>query len=321
MNVDVHSHIVDKQYLDNLVSTLALATESTNDGKHLFRNDGSTVAWSRDDMFDIDRRLDDMDKKDIAVRILSLSAPNVYLWNGVDHVAAAHHINDALAKLCRQYPDRLVGLASLPLKDIEASLGELDRCVNELGMKGVTIGSNIDGLQLDDPRFEPIWAKINTLHLPVFEHPMFPRNSAGLEGFELPLRLGLIFDTTLAATRLIYSGIFERYPDFPYIMAHTGGALLMALERLDNGYRLFPDCRRYISKLPSEYAKRLYYDTTAFDQKALIFALNAVGSQQLLFGTDDPFINADTSHVTKLPVSAADKKLILGANAVRIFGF
>lgn len=144
---------------------------------------------------------------------------------------------------------------------------------------------------------------------------MFPRNSAGLEGFELPLRLGLIFDTTLVATRLIYSGVFERYPDFPYIMAHTGGALLMALERLDNGYRLFPDCRRYISKPPSHYAKRLYYD-----EKALIFARSAVGSRQLLFGTDDPFINADTSRVTKLPVGVADKELILGANAVRIFG-
>lgn len=144
---------------------------------------------------------------------------------------------------------------------------------------------------------------------------MFPRNSAGLEGFELPLRLGLIFDTTLVATRLIYSGVFERYPDFPCIMAHTGGALLMALERLDNGYRLFPDCRRYISKPPSHYAKRLYYD-----EKALIFARSAVGSRQLLFGTDDPFINADTSRVTKLPVGVADKELILGANAVRIFG-
>ena len=94
----------------------------------------------------------------------------------------------------------------------------------------------------------------------------------------------------------------------------------MVLERLDNGYRLFSDCRRYISKPPSEYAKRLYYDTTAFDEKALTFALNAMGPQQLLFGTDDPFIDADTSHVTKLPVSATDKDLILRANAVRIFG-
>jgi aminocarboxymuconate-semialdehyde decarboxylase len=103
-------------------------------------------------------------------------------------------------------------------------------------------------------------------------------------------------------------------------MAHTGGALLMALERLDNGYRLFPDCRRYISKLPSDYAKRLYYDTTAFDEKALIFAHSVVGSRQLLFATDDPFISADTSHVANLPIGASDKELILGSNAVRIFG-
>jgi aminocarboxymuconate-semialdehyde decarboxylase len=320
MNIDVHSHIVDRQYLDDLVSTLGLETESTGDGKTLFRRHGCTVAWSRTDMFEADQRLIEMDQKDIAVRILSLSAPNVYLWDKASQPDAARHINDVLAKLCRQHPDRFIGLASLPLKDIEGSLVELDRCIHELGMKGVIIGSNVDGLQLDDPKFDPIWARINQLRLPVFEHPMFPNNSAGFEGFELPLRLGLIFDTTLSATRLIYSGVFERYPDFPYIMAHTGGALLMALARLDNGYRLFPDCRRYINKLPSEYAKRLYYDTTAFDEKALIFALNTVGPQRLLFGTDDPFIAADTSHVTKLPISAADQKQILGANAVRIFG-
>jgi aminocarboxymuconate-semialdehyde decarboxylase len=277
VNIDVHSHIVDKDHLDDLISTLGLETESTDDGKRLFRKNGCTVAWSRPDMFEIDQRLIEMDKKDIAVRILSLSAPNVYLWDGINQVTAARHINDVLAKLCRQHSDRFIGLASLPLKDIAASLVELDRCIDELGMKGVIIGSNVDGLQLDDPKFEPIWAKINALRLPVFEHPMFPNNTDGLEGFELPLRLGLIFDTTLAATRLIYSEIFERYPDFPYIMAHTGGALLMALARLDNGYRLFPDCRRYINKLPSEYAKRLYYDTSAFGEEALSLALNTVG--------------------------------------------
>jgi aminocarboxymuconate-semialdehyde decarboxylase len=320
MNVDVHSHIVDGKYLDDLISTLGLETESTDDGKRLFRRNGCTIAWSRPDMFDVDRRLIEMDKKDIAVRILSLSAPNVYLWDEVDQLAAARHINDALGKLCRQHPDRFISLASLPLKDVDGSLAELDRCIQELGMKGVIIGSNIDGLQLDDPKLDPIWARLNELRLPVFEHPMFPNNSAGFEGFELPLRLGLIFDTTLSATRLIYSGVFERYPDFPYIMAHTGGALLMALARLDNGYRLFPDCRRYIKKLPSEYAKRLYYDTTAFGEEALRFALNTVGAQQVLFGTDDPFIDADTSHVAKLPISATDKKQILGGNAARIFG-
>jgi aminocarboxymuconate-semialdehyde decarboxylase len=319
MNVDVHSHIVDREYLDDLVSTLKLETEATGDGKRLFRRNGATVAWSRADMFDVNHRLREMDKKDIGVRILSLSAPNVYLWDKGDQVKAARQINEALAKLCRKHPDRLIGLGSLPLKNVDSSLLELDRCIKELGMKGVVIGSNVDGVQLDDPKFEPVWAKINELQLPVFEHPMFPNSNAGFEGFELPLRLGLIFDTTLSAARLIYSGVFERYPKFTYIMAHTGGALLMALERLDNGYRLFPDCRRFINKLPSEYAKHLYYDTTAFGPEALGFAFKTVGALQLLFGTDDPFIDADTTHVTNLEISIADQKQILGANAARIF--
>ena len=108
--------------------------------------------------------------------------------------------------------------------------------------------------------------------LPVFEHPMFPADTSQMGEFELPLRVGLIFDTTLVAARLIYGGVFERYPNFPYIMAHTGGALLMMLERLDNGYRLFPDCRKYITKLPSHYGKRFYYDTCAFGESALMLA-------------------------------------------------
>ena len=161
MNVDVHAHIVDREYLDDLVSTLGLETESTCDGKRLFRRNGSTVAWSRGDMFEIDRRLREMDEKNIAIRILSLSAPNVYLWDDAHQLEAARHINDALGKLCRQHPDRFVGLASLPLKDIEGSLVELDRCINEIGMKGVIIGSNIDGLQLDDPKFDA-WVKGRT---------------------------------------------------------------------------------------------------------------------------------------------------------------
>ena len=320
MNIDVHSHIVDRKYLGDLISTLNLEAQPTDDGKLLFRQNGYTIAWSREDMFDIDDRLRNMDKKGIAARILSLSAPNVYLWDSASQVTVARCINDALSKICKQHPDRFIGLASLPLKNVEASLVELDRAIQVLGMKGVIIGSNIDGCQLDDPQFGALWAKIDKLRLPVFEHPMFPSNTAGLEGFELPLRLGLIFDTTLVATRLIYSGVFERYSNFPYILAHTGGALLMALRRLDNGYRLFPDCRRYISKLPSEYAKRLYYDATAFDERALMFALNTVGASQLLFGTDDPFIDADASHVTALPIPENVKREILGANAVRIFG-
>jgi aminocarboxymuconate-semialdehyde decarboxylase len=103
-------------------------------------------------------------------------------------------------------------------------------------------------------------------------------------------------------------------------MAHTGGALLMMLERLDNGYRLFPDCRKYINKLPSEYAKQLYYDTTSFAEPSLSLALRSIGAGHLLFGTDDPFIDSDTRHVDRLDLTDADRKQIMGGNAAKLLG-
>ena len=320
MRIDVHAHIVDRDYVEALTRLRGLTAERTADGKTLLRKDGYTVAWSRPDMFDIDHRLREMDRKGIDLRILSLSTPNVYPWGGAEQVKMARHVNDAMARLVRTHPDRFVGLASLPLADTEAALAELDRAVNELGMRGVIIGSNVDGMAMNDARMEPVWARINALRLPVFEHPMFPKNTEGLGEFELPLRVGLIFDTTLAATRMIYGGVFERYPDFPYIMGHTGGALLTILERLDNGYKLFPDCRKFITRPPSEFAKKLYYDTCAFYAPALKMAIESVGTRQLLFGTDDPFIDADTKHVERLALAPADQAAILGGNAARLFG-
>jgi aminocarboxymuconate-semialdehyde decarboxylase len=320
MRIDIHAHIVDRDYLEALTRLRGLAAERTADGKTLLRRDGYTVMWTRADMFDIGHRLGEMDRKGIDIRILSLSTPNVYYWGAAEQVAIARQVNDALARLVRAHPDRFVGLASLPLADPEAALAELERAIGELGMKGVIIGSNVDGMAMNDARMEPVWARINALRLPVFEHPMFPKNTEGLGEFELPLRVGLIFDTTLAATRMIYGGVFERYPDFPYIMGHTGGALLTILERLDNGYKLFPDCRKFITRPPSEFAKKLYYDTCAFYAPALKMAIESVGTSQLLFGTDDPFIDADTKHVERLALAPADQAAILGGNAARLFG-
>jgi aminocarboxymuconate-semialdehyde decarboxylase len=186
-----------------------------------------------------------MDRLGIDRRILSLSTPNVYEWKGASQIAMARQINDALARIMRAHPDRFSGLANLPIgAGAGAALVELERCVGELGMAGVALGSNVGGMTLDDPRLDPIWSRINALRLPVFEHPMFPVNTAGMEAYELPLRVGFVFDTTLALTRMIYSGVFARYSDFPFVVAHTGGALLTILERLDNA----TDCSRIAAR-------------------------------------------------------------------------
>ena len=317
MKIDIHAHIVERRYVDALVKDLALEPQQTPSGQTLYRRNGYTFLWERPDMYDIDARLRKMDSQGVDMRVLSLSTPNVYEWQGARQVDMARYMNDATAALVRSHPDHFAGLGSLPLDDIEASLAALDRITGELELAGVMIGSNIGGLPVNDGRFEPVWAKIDALRLPVFEHPMFPPHT-GKEEFEMPLRIGFVFDTTAAAARLIYSGVFERYPHFPYILAHTGGALLMVLERLDNGYRLFPDCRAHISRLPSTYAAELYYDTCSFFCPALKMAHELVGAEHLLWGSDDPFLGADTAHVDALPIPAADKAKILGGNAARL---
>ncbi len=318
--IDIHAHVVDRRYVRELVADAGLTAQSTADGQTLLRKDGHTVLWYREAMFDVDARLRDMDEKSIDMRALSYSTPNVYEWRGARQIEMARYMNDVTAQMVGRHPERFAGLGSLPLDDVPASLSELDRITGELGLHGVMIGSNIAGQPLNHPRFEPVWARIDALRLAVFEHPMFPAHTEDMEEFELPLRVGFVFDTTLAAARMIYSGIFERYPNFPYIMAHTGGALLMILERLDNGYRLFPDCRARINRLPSEYAKRLYYDTASFYGPALAMAHGIVGADHLLWGSDDPFIGADTRHVDTMKISASDRKKILGGNAARLLG-
>ena len=317
MKIDIHAHVVDRKYIDALENDFGLKAEKTASGQTLLRRDGYTFMWHREGMFDLDARLRTMDAQGIDMRVLSLSTPNVYDWRGARQVEMARYMNEVTAGVVRRHPDRFAGLGSLPLDDVPESLNELDRITGELGLRGVMIGSNVGGLPVNHAKFEPVWARIDALRLPVFEHPMFPANTQQ-EEFEIPLRIGFVFDTTAAAARLIYSGIFERYPNFPYILAHTGGALLMVLERLDNGYRLFPDCRKHISRLPSEYATRLYYDTCSFFGPALKMAHELVGPDHLLWGSDDPFIGSDSAHVEKLPIPQADKNKILGANAARL---
>lgn len=320
MKIDIHAHVVDRRYVEELASDAGLTAQRTPGGQTLLRKDGHTFAWYREPMFDIDARLREMDEKGVDMRILSLSTPNVYEWRGSRQVEAARRINDVTAALMRRHPDRFGGLGSLPLDDIQASLAELERLTGELGMQGVMIGSTVAGMPMNHPRMEPLWARIDALRLPVFEHPMFPLYTADMEEFELPLRVGFVYETTTAAARMIYAGIFERYPNFPYIMAHTGGALLTILERLDNGYRLFPDCRAHIGRLPSEYARNLYYDTCSFHGPTLMMAHAVVGADHMLWGSDDPYIGADTAHVDALPIPAGDKSKILGGNAARLLG-
>jgi aminocarboxymuconate-semialdehyde decarboxylase len=235
-------------------------------------------------------------------------------------------MNDHLAEMCARWPDRFRGLASLPLQDVDLALQELNRAVDDLGMVGLILLANVNDTPLDDPRFEPLWAALNARRLPVLLHPTVPPGSEamGMDQYGLVASIGFMFDTTLAVSRMVLAGIFERYPDWPFIVSHAGATLPFIAGRLDQCHRFIPDTRAKTTALPSTYLKRFYYDTVCYDEHALWLAYQLAGPNQLLYGGDYPHNIADVpgcaARIEALPIPEAEKILIREGNARRLFG-
>lgn len=318
MRVDVHAHFMDRSYYEALASLPGVSIQRSREGMGFLLRNGSKWLPFNDAMFKPDGQLRDMDGKAIDLRILSLSTPSVYPFTGQSRIDLCRRSNDRMIAEARKHPGRFLAVATLPLMDVRASLDELDRMRSASEMVGITIGSNIEGLPLSDHTLEPIWTRLNELKVPVFEHPMIPVFAAAMDEFTLPVRVGFLLDTSLAVCRMIYAGVFERHPDFPFVVAHTGAAFLDLMERLDNGFRFYTECRQHITRLPSDFAKRFYYDSCGFYGPLLMMAREIVGVERLLFGTDYPFIDAGLAHVENLKIPTNEKDMIFGGNAARL---
>lgn len=319
MKIDVHSHIVGEQYFKELAALPGM-TEVEDPYEYALVRDGKKVVPVKKDWFDPDRTIRDMDDRGIDVRLLSLSTPNLYIFPPDRQGAVAQRVNDELFERCRAHPDRLKGLASLPMGDIEATMKELDRVgdMKEI-VAGIAMGSNVAGTPLSDERFEPVWQRINDERWPVVEHPMHPSFAQDLQDMNMSIRFGFMFDTQLMLARMIYAGIFERYPDFPFVVAHTGAGMLGLLHRLDGGLRT-PEIAANIKKKPSDYAKNLYYDSCAFFEPTLMMALDLVGADHLMFGTDFPFVETGSEHIDQLRIDDSTREQIRSGTAASIFG-
>ncbi len=319
MRIDVHAHFMSRDYYAALESLPGVTVDRRAQGMSFLVKDGAQWLPFKDSMFGTQNLLADMDRKGIDMRILSLSTPSVYGFEPAARVELCRRMNDDLIALVAEHPTRLRAFVTLPLPDVAASLVELERVRGLPGVVGITIGSNLDGLPLSDTMLEPLWARLNALRLPVFEHPMVPTFASAMNEFTLPVRLGFLLDTSLAMCRLIYAGVFERHPEIPFIVAHTGASFLDLMERLDNGYRNYAECRQHITRLPSEFARSFYYDTCSFFGPLIQLAHGYIGRDKLLLGTDYPFIDRGAEHVLDLPLSDEDKALMLGGNARRLF--
>jgi aminocarboxymuconate-semialdehyde decarboxylase len=208
------------------------------------------------------------------------------------------------------------------VNDARIAIEELRRCVLELGMRGVEISTNIEGVEISDPQFEPILAEAEKLGAVVFLHPAGFTQGDRLKDFHLNNVLGNPFDTTVALSHLIFGGSLDRMPRLKLVLAHGGGMLGSYSGRLDHAYHSRQDCA-HCNKLPSDYLKQMYFDSVVFDPVELKQLVRKFGVSRILAGTDYPYDMAEPDligFIERSDLSVDEVAAVLGCNAAELLG-
>jgi aminocarboxymuconate-semialdehyde decarboxylase len=323
MKYDLHTHYYPQSYFDKireLSSDFTFGTDPT--GRTIIQLRGARFFGITPPMTDPAARLEAMDRVGIDVEVLSLSTPNVYFASAEHQGEVARMVNDAYAELAARHPSRFKAFASIPMDSPEEALNELDRALGELRMQGVVLMSNVQGRALTAPQYRPFFEEANRRKAAIFIHPMLPAYTEPFQEFVLGPLVAFPCDTTLAVARLCFAGVFRELPDIKWIVGHAGGAIPWLMERLDNGFRDFAECRVNIDELPSLYLKRLYYDTVTFSPYTLNMLRDLVGTDHMVMGSDFPHllgsIDRAVTSIESLNIPTAEKDRIFSATALSI---
>ncbi len=280
-------------------------------------------------IFDIDGLFKEQEESGVDITVFGnnwIRSPD-----GADALRVVREFNEHAAELTAQHPARLLGLAcSVPFDDGQI-LKETERAIKEYELKGIMINSSVNGEYLDSPRAVPFFELVSDLDVPLFVHPpKFTIGNEKMEIFRLPEMLGRPFDTTLSLTRFIFTGGFEKFPKLKMVCAHVGGALPMLPGRYGFGYELRNDDSfgpwepDVMTRPPASYMKQLYFDTVCYHPPAVQCAIDTIGVDHVVFGSDSPPVpiplKRAVATVAGLRISETDKQKILGGNAARLLG-
>jgi aminocarboxymuconate-semialdehyde decarboxylase len=305
--IDVHAHCVVPEAL----ALLAMGLE-----EQLQRGPGLEDVG--------DRRIREMDSQGIDVEALSINP----VWYKASRDLAARVVeiqNQRLCEFCAIRPDRFVAFASVALQFPELAVEQLEHAVKKLGLRGVAVGASVAGEDFAAQRFHPFWAKAQDLDVLVFIHPTgMPELSERLKGNGwLANTIGYPLETTIALSHLIYEGTLDRFPGLKICSAHGGGYLPSYAPRSDNSLRVAPemDTGVVLKHRPTEYLRRMYYDSLVFTSEALRHLAAEVGASQILLGTDHPFPwqNRSVEHILAASgFSDDERRAMLGETASRL---
>ena len=274
--------------------------------------------------FDLQRRFADMKAAEVDMQVLS-ATPQTYFYDQDAGVAAtcAAIQNEAIAKLVKSYPDKFMGIATLPMQSGEVAARELARAMLNLGLRGAMIGSNANGVNLDHPSYETLWKVAADSGAFILIHPNNVAGADRLRAYYLNNLIGNPLDTTIAAACLVFGGVMERHPKLKVCLLHGGGFVPYQAGRWVHGWQVRPEPKVNIKGSPQRYLDRFTFDTILHGRPQLEFLVGAAGAGRVLLGSDYPYdmgTGECVRQVRALSISDADKAKVLEGNAVRLFG-
>ena len=245
-------------------------------------------------MVDVDDRIKVLDKMGISIQVVAPPPPQCYYSVPVEFgVKANRMVNDGIAAFVAKRPDRLAGLGTLAMQDPSSAPAELEYCVKELELKGVQLLTNVNGRELSSPEFEPVFAKAEELGALIMLHPNGFTGGERFSRFYFSNIIGNPLETTVALHYLIFDGVLERHPKLKLLAVHGGGYLPAYSGRIDHAWGARKDCNGGLPKPPTEYLRRVYFDSVVFTPHQLEYLVRTYGADHIVMGTDYPYDMAD----------------------------
>lgn len=327
MKIDIHTHIMPEK-MPNWVQKFGygdfIHLEHRNCRACMMKGD-KLFREVEDNCFSETVRLNEMDETGVTVQVLSTIPVLFNYWaKDADGLETSRFFNDHIAETVSKQPDRFIGIGTVPLQNVDMAVREMERCVKELGMPGLEIGSNVNGKNLSEKEFFPFYEAAEKLGCAIFVHPWEMMGEKEMQRYWLPWLVGMPGETSRAICSMIFGGVFEKFPALRVAFAHGGGSFPFTIGRIEHGFNVRPDLVAIDNQRnPREYLGKFWFDSLVHDEHALQFLLQIAGEDKICMGSDYPFPLGELQPgnlIESMPFANDVKEKLLHRNALQWLG-